>query len=89
MTTMVGPGTYREWRVNRVRSTLDEVAIACAPATLTRRRAEQLAEQLREVALIVADLYVCPICGHPEVRTCTECPAGGDTASRAPDLPHP
>jgi hypothetical protein len=89
MTTLVEPGTYREWRVNRVRTTLAEIADACAPLTLTRRRAEELANRLREAALVVADLYVCPICGHPEVRTCVECPLGGDTATAAPDLPHP
>lgn len=89
MTTLVEPGTYRNWRVARVQVALAEIGKACAPASLTRGRAEALANELREIALTVADLYVCPICGHPEVRTCTECPTGGDTARVAPDLPHP
>jgi rubrerythrin len=88
MTTQVEAPSFREWRINRVRTTLIHVAAECADPKLVRRRAESLAEELRQAALVVADLYVCPICGHPEVRTCTECPLGGDTASAAPDLPH-
>jgi rubrerythrin len=87
MTTQVEPSTFREWRINRVRATLVEVAAECADPRLVRRRAEALAAKLHEASLVVADLYICPICGHPEVRTCVECPLGGETASAAPDLP--
>jgi hypothetical protein len=35
---------------------------------------------LRDVALDVADNFVCPVCGHPESCTCGECPVGSLTA---------
>ena len=88
MTTLFEPPSFREWRVNRVCRMLTDVAANCADPKLPRRRAEELANQLRSAALVVADLYVCQVCAHPEIRTCTECPIGGDTASAAPDLPH-
>ncbi len=87
MTTMVEAPTFREWRINRVRASLVEIAAECAHPQLTRRRAAELADALRHTALTVADLYVCPVCGHPEVRTCVECPVGGATSAAAPDLP--
>jgi hypothetical protein len=66
---------------------LAEVAAECDHPRLTRMRAGQLAELLRETALVVADLYVCPVCGHPEACSCVECPDGHPTASVAPDTP--
>jgi hypothetical protein len=80
MTTLVEPGTHREWRVNRIRAELQRVALECGDPNLTRSRAQWLAATLRDVALDVADIFVCPVCGHPEACTCGECPVGSLTA---------
>jgi hypothetical protein len=87
VTTQVEPGTFRSWRVNRVQATLNEVLTRCADPRLTRGDAQQLAQLLREAALVVADLYVCPVCGQPEVCACVECPVGSPTSTAAPDTP--
>ena len=89
MTTLVEPGPFRDWRISRVVATLTEVATACGEPTLTRENARKLADQLQEAALVVADLYVCPTCEHPEVGACTVCPEGRKTARLAPDSPAP
>jgi hypothetical protein len=80
MTTMADPVTYHEWRVNRVRDALAKISTACGKRRMTRTETLALADALRDVARDVADLYYCPICGHPEVCTCSTCPVGSLTA---------
>jgi len=80
MPTLFDPVTHRDWRVNRITTTLAQVAADCADGRLTRAESLRLAQTLREAADVVADLYVCPICGHPEACTCWECPVGSRTA---------
>jgi hypothetical protein len=82
MTTLVEPTSHREWRINRIRATLEKVAFECADARLTRARAQQLAAELRDVSLEVADIFICPVCNHPEACTCAECPVGNLTSKQ-------
>jgi len=70
MTTLYDPPAHRLWRVNRVAATLSQVASACASTRLTRTESLRLAKTLRETADLVADLYICPVCGHPEACAC-------------------
>jgi len=83
MTTLVDPPSHREWRVNRIRAILEKVSIECGDTHLTRARAQQLAAELRDVSLEVADVFICPVCNHPEACTCGECPVGNLTAKPA------
>jgi hypothetical protein len=80
MTTQIEPGSHREWRVNRIRTTLQRISTECGDPNLTRAAAQALAAALREVSLEMADVFVCPTCKHPEACTCTECPVGVLTA---------
>ena len=80
MTTLIEPGSHREWRVNRIRTTLQRISVACGDPKLTRTAAQSLAADLREVSLEMADIFVCPVCGHPEACTCGACPVGSLTA---------
>jgi hypothetical protein len=82
MTTLVEPGTHREWRVNRIRATLEQVSLECGEVRLTRARAQQLAAELQDAAREVADIFICPVCNHPEACTCGECPVGSLTAKQ-------
>lgn len=84
MTTLIEPGTHREWRVNRIRAALHAIANGCGDPHLTRAQAKTLAATLHEVAQDVADIFVCPVCGHPEACTCAECPVGSLTARGTP-----
>ncbi len=80
MTTLAQPSTYHEWRVNRVQTALRKIAADCGKARIPRSETAALAEALHEVARDVADLYYCPVCQHPEVCTCADCPLGSLTA---------
>jgi len=81
MTTLVEPGTHREWRVNRIRAILEKVSFECGDVQLTRARAQQLAAELQDVSREVADIFICPVCNHPDACTCGECPVGSLTAN--------
>ena len=83
MTTMADQPTYQEWRVNRIRDALAKIATASGKQRMTRTETLALAETLRGVARDVADLYYCPVCGHPEACTCATCPVGSLTAAAA------
>jgi hypothetical protein len=80
MTTLVEAVSHREWRVNRLRTTLHDIALECGEPVLSRSAAQRLAAQLRVAAAEMADIFVCPVCGHPEACTCAECPVGALTA---------
>ena len=80
MTTLATQCSYREWRVNRIRKTLDKIAVECGDPRLTRAMAQTLARNARELADELADLFTCPACSHPEVTFCAECPVGSRTA---------
>jgi hypothetical protein len=80
MTTLVDPPSHREWRVNRIRAVLEKISIECGDPQLTRARAQQLAAELRDISMEVADVFICPVCNHPEACTCSECPVGSLTA---------
>jgi len=82
MTTQLDPASHREWRVNKIRTTLQRIANECGDPHLTRAAAQLLAAELRDVALEVADNFLCPVCGHPESCTCGECPVGSLTARK-------
>lgn len=82
MTTLVDPPSHREWRINRIRAILEKVAFECGDVNLTRARAQQLAAELRDISMEVADVFICPVCNHPEACTCGECPVGSLTAKQ-------
>ena len=82
MTTLVEPSSHREWRINRIRAILEKVSFECGDVRLTRARAQQLAAELRDVSLEVADIFICPVCNHPEACTCAECPVGNLTSKQ-------
>ncbi len=81
MTTLVEPGTHREWRVNRIRAAMQKISQECGDPYLSRARAQALAAQLRDLSREVADLFICPVCNHPDACTCGECPVGSLTAN--------
>ena len=83
MTILYEPPPHRAWRVNRVTTALAQVATECADPRLTRVAAQQLADRLRELAQVVADLYICPVCRHPDACTCADCPVGVLTAQES------
>lgn len=85
MTTLVELCTHREWRVNRIREVLGRIALACGNPRLTRPMAQSLARDVHEIGDDIADIFICPICGHPEAASCLECPVGNLTAR--PDAP--
>lgn len=80
MTTLIDPCSYREWRVNRLQQVLGRVSLECGNPRLTRTMAQSLARDIREIGDEIADMFVCPICGHPGAEACTECPVGSLTA---------
>lgn len=86
MTTLASPCSYREWRINRIRSVLARVSEACGDPRLTRPMAQTLARDVHDVGNDVADIFICPVCNQPSVRFCTECPVGSLTARPDPAL---
>ena len=82
MTILVELLSHWEWWINRIRVIFEKVFFECGDVRLTRARAQQLAAELRDVSLEVADIFICPVCNHPEACTCGECPVGSLTAKQ-------
>ena len=42
--------------------------------------AEAAAKEAHDLGNELADIFICPVCGHPDAACCAECPVGGLTA---------